>query len=278
MKKFIFSLSLLGFAIFLNAQTVDSIKVEQAGELVKIHYKILNSDASQVFRVSLSCIVSSGMKMEPRSLSGDYGENVIGGRENYMIVWDVLKDMDELQSAEFSVKAELIKGKTSGAGHVKTVNTTGWDRKKVNVQLSVLGPGPKYGLKLGYMGSFGISAGYFMGKEEVLTDPFSTNSKDKTVLYSLELTKRLINAKGFQMHIGAGYAMTEIVFTQTFGGTDYVIENCGGFAMSLTFGIKSITSTLGFAGFPSAGNKESESNIWLVSSTTYLNFGLGVRF
>jgi hypothetical protein len=48
------------------------------------------------------------------SLSGDYGDNVVGGRQEYMVLWDVLKDVDEVKSVDFSVRAELLNSKTTG--------------------------------------------------------------------------------------------------------------------------------------------------------------------
>jgi hypothetical protein len=98
MKKTALTLILL-FGLFpiILSQTVDSIKIEQAGELIKVHYKILNSNQSQVFRVTVYCSINGGLPSVIKSLSGDFGENVVGGRTDYMVLWDVLKDVDEFK-------------------------------------------------------------------------------------------------------------------------------------------------------------------------------------
>jgi hypothetical protein len=84
MKKLtIILLISIGFFSLIKSQTVDSIKVEQAGELIKIHYKILNSNQYQTFRVTVFCSINGGLESKLKSLSGDFGENVIGGRDEY---------------------------------------------------------------------------------------------------------------------------------------------------------------------------------------------------
>jgi hypothetical protein len=226
MKKIVISLVILFvFLPFINAQTVDSIKVEQAGDKILIHYQILQSNDLQVFRVTLSCFLSTGIKLEPKSISGDFGENVVGGKSDYMIVWDVLKDLEELQSAEFSVKAELVKGPISN----KTKKGTANDKFYVQV-IGDAAPG-KLGLRIGYSGAWGISLRYTAGKN-IYIDKYVDHQ-------STDITKRIFNNKKSQMHlfIGLSWAQLRIYNDDdllSFLGPDFgLLMNIRKFSMSL---------------------------------------------
>lgn len=99
-------IAFLAAPMLLYGQHVDSIKVEQAGEFIKIGYKILNSAPDQLFRVKVLRSVDGGMNYEIRSITGDFGDNVRGGKQEYWVVWDVLEDVEELGSVESVIRAE----------------------------------------------------------------------------------------------------------------------------------------------------------------------------
>ena len=71
----IFLLIFLPFT-HLFSQKVDSIKVEQSGDFIKIWYKILDSEPGQTYRVKVLCSINGGLNTELRSISGDAGEQV----------------------------------------------------------------------------------------------------------------------------------------------------------------------------------------------------------
>jgi hypothetical protein len=124
------------FVSTINAQTVDSIKVEQAGELIKIHYKILNSTQYQTFNVAVSAKINGGLESKLESLIGDVGDAVKGGKDNYIVIWDVLKDVDEVNSIDFSVRAELLMDNNPDK-NLKTVSntkerTSKWEKARYN--------------------------------------------------------------------------------------------------------------------------------------------------
>jgi hypothetical protein len=269
----------IGCTIALRAQTVDSIKVEQAGDIIKIHYKILKSNESQVFRISLSCIVSSGMKMEPRSLSGDYGENVIGGRVKYMIIWDVLKDIDELQSADFSVKAELVKGHPTSQN--KNFNPTGWDKKRIHVMGSVLLPGPKYGGMISYLGKWGIGASFLYGAtaygSKETNSNFSAEMLPNKAFFTIDVYKRLVNIKGFQMHLGPGFALNYHLLENLNNGMLFDLKKASGIHWTLVIDIKRVTIYGGVATFPVGENTEPPG-YGVRTADPYFNWGIGLRF
>ena len=165
-KRIALSLLLLFVLLpIIQSQTIDSVRIEQAGELIKIHYKILNSNQYQTFRVTVFCSINGGLKSELKSLSGDFGENVVGGRTDYLVLWDVLKDVDEVNSVDFSVRAELIKDQTQ-VGEIKSEKILkNWENKEFYLMpcdgWGEGGSGKIFaftlGLRLAYMGSWGVS-------------------------------------------------------------------------------------------------------------------------
>jgi hypothetical protein len=145
-----------------NAQNVDSIRVEQAGDFIRVYYKILDSNPNQTFRVTVLCSINGGLKSELTSISGDFGDNVTGGRSQYMILWDVLKDVEELVSVEFFVRAELMHDKSFIAEK---------RQKRNHGNFHVIGildlyqfENILYGGRIGYFKKWGVSARYSFGK------------------------------------------------------------------------------------------------------------------
>jgi hypothetical protein len=260
----------------ISAQTVDSIIVEQAGDKILIHYQILQSNDLQVFRVTLSCFLSTGIKLEPKSITGDVGESVTGGKSEYMIVWDVLKDLEELQSAEFSVKAELVKG---NANHIKGINLTGWDKKRFHIMLESDFPGPKFGLMVGYMGSWGISASFLYGKIGLNKhrDAYDTYPATSVPYIGLDLSKRIVNRNYVQMYIRAGPSfMKALVYDKP--TLDFYTKNVYGFNFGLALDIKNFTISLGVEQFTVIVENEYKDIILNYSSHGYFNAGIGLRF
>jgi hypothetical protein len=205
MRKIVISLFIIfGFISIVQSQTVDSIKTEQSGDLIKIHYKILNSNSDQTFKVTILCSINGGLESVLKSLSGDFGDNVVGGRSDYMVLWDVLKDVDEIKTANFSVKAELIKGKfgsKSSTGQIRD--------RKVHVLLALDANARNFGPRLGYLGNWGFSAIYLTGSTPLEffknVAPIQGASVPTTII-GLDLTKRLVKKEKFQLHAMAGYS------------------------------------------------------------------------
>ena len=267
MKKLTLIL-LISIGIFplLKSQTVDSIKVEQAGELIKVHYKILNSNASQVFRVTVYCSINGGLQSVIKSLSGDFGDNVIGGRSDYMVLWDVLKDVDEVKSVDFSVRAELVKDySVSDNTNAKKVS-----KKRLHVFLVVGGPGPKFGTKIGYMESWGIAGMYAAGGKMGDYDPFDTGPAPSNFVASVNATKRIVNGKNFKIHLLAGPIVSEFLLKDDNGnayGSRVGIE--GGLISS----IYNFTFSIGIGQF-----KDEIGGTSISGDETVGNLGFGWRF
>ena len=105
-----FFLSLTSFCL---AQEVSNVRAVQNGAVIDIYYKIQTSSSEQFFTITIRCDTGSGERFVLRSLSGDAGKHVQGGKSEYKASWNVLEDIPRLGSAEFFVQAKLEKG-TSG--------------------------------------------------------------------------------------------------------------------------------------------------------------------
>jgi len=104
-------------ALFLSyisfAQTVENIRVEPEGDKIKVYYRIGGSTEAQLYNVMLTCSMDGEARFEPQAVVGDVGKNIRGGKSYYTILWDVFEDVDEVGSAEFFVKVELVEDAAS---------------------------------------------------------------------------------------------------------------------------------------------------------------------
>lgn len=266
----------------INAQTVDSIRVEQTGDLVKIHYKILNSNPNQIFRITVLCSMNGGLKSVLNSLSGDYGNNVIGGRNDYMVLWDVLKDVSELRSAEFFVQAELIKDLSVKPAEVFDT-TRFWASKRIITIVEIDVPGPSLGFRIGYLGSFGISGRAFMGNIKVF-DEYKSNASfvepDARFGAGLDLTKRIISKNAFQMHLLAGYRNNDImVYHNAPPAQDFWYQGVGGIEFGAILAAKRLLIDIEYYQFnPKQLESKIKEPVTLICPNKYFSFGVGVRF
>jgi hypothetical protein len=273
MKKFFFSLLLLfGLLPLAQGQTVDSIQVEQAGDLIKIHYKIVNSNQYQVFRITVFCSINGGLKSELKSLSGDSGDNVIGGKSDYLVLWDVLKDVEEVKSVDFSVRAELLKDDTPK--NKTTLNKSDpryWSKERFFL-MAAIAAGSDYsffGGRLGYMGSFGFSLGIEVGRKKY-TAIFDKTTYNASAI-GLDLTKRIVNNNNFQLHLIAGIAIGDQESTNA--ANDYQPSLRYGPDLGLMAGIGRTSLYLGYSSIkkPFFSSVDALGNSWV-------DFGIGVRF
>jgi hypothetical protein len=250
------------------SQTVDSIKVEQTGELIKVHYKILNSSQSQVFRVTVYCSINGGLQSVIKNLSGDFGDNVIGGRPEYMVLWDVLKDVDEVKSVDFSVRAELLKdysiANTSGS---KTLS-----KRRFYVLAAVGNPGPSIGVKLGYMESWGISAMYLKGKNN---NNYS-GTEVPVFVTSFDVTKRIVNTQNFKVHLFTGVIASKFSTQTKTTHTTLGYKSLAGIEGGLICSIHNFSFAIGTGTFKTDRGNDIEIGGDDDNYRGY--FGLGYRF
>ena len=90
--------------------TVSDPRLELRGNIIHISYDILNGDQSNMYNISIDITDSNKNRIEARALSGDIGENVIGG-QNRLITWDLRADnifMDADIIIKIHAKAMLV--------------------------------------------------------------------------------------------------------------------------------------------------------------------------
>ena len=110
MKKSLLIFLALAVVCTTYAQTVENIRaVEDGDNNIKITYRIGASTDAQIYNIFLSCSMDGGRRFEPKAVIGDVGENIVGGRSFYTIIWDVFEDVDEVVNPEFFVRLELVK-------------------------------------------------------------------------------------------------------------------------------------------------------------------------
>jgi hypothetical protein len=262
MKKF-FSILIVAsiFTSHLYSQTVDSIKFEQAGDFVKVRYKILNSNPNQIFRVKVLCSINGGMKSELRNVTGDVGEKVIGGKPEYWIVWDALKDVDEINSADFFVRADLIKEE------VKNIETK---PHLYILPVVELVDGVLYGARVGFMGDWGGSARFSGGARG--TEASNFEKTYNTFGFSGDLTRRIINKENYQLHIMAGIARSKFE-TVNRSTMQYGNDSRWGPEIGLCSSIHKIAFSLDITLFTSVVN-----GMELTTSSFFVNAGIGIKF
>lgn len=191
--------------ILAQAQKVDSIKVEQNGDFIKIRYKILDSRPGEMYNVKILCSINGGLNTELRSVTGDVGDMVAGGKPEYWIVWDVLKDVEEIKSVDFIVRAELRQA-------VKPPKEKG---QIVNLAPAIQFPGPGFGARIGMMGKFGVSLQFISSKAVLKGDPAYTGDRNFK-RFSVALASRLANREKSQVHLLTGFTIGNSLIKETY--------------------------------------------------------------
>jgi hypothetical protein len=269
MKRFFFLLILFNFFVFnASSQKVDSIKVEQSGDFIKIRYKILSSTPDQVYRVRVYFSVDGGLNQEIRSITGDVGDQVLGGKSEYWAVWDVLKDVEEIKAVEFVVRAELVKDISSGSGN---------EKKKNNHIVSLIGalqlPGPGYGARLSFLGKFGVSLQAVTGKGVKGNSSYDEDPSLKR--FSLDLASRIANKDKFQTHLLTGITVGQAVIEDTYNGTTSYPTHFGpGIEAGAIFSFNRLNLML--VASKLLTNLSEEGNA--ISQTFHITLGIGIRF
>lgn len=276
-KKIIILGLLLSFGFILTGQVVDSIKVEKEGNIVKLRYQILNSNSKQTFKITVFYSDYNVKRKEIKKLLGDFGEEVIGGKPEYLVNWNVLQEIDTLISAEFFVRSELIKGKPTKLKYP-------FD-KKYYITPTIEFPDPIYGLRASYLAKWGISLAFLKGKRNADTlyqvSQYFYDLKEAPVdvlTFSIGVTKCICNKKNFKMHILCGLAVTKLKgelgyyygsgnsMGYTDNETSYNIET------GVLTGISSLAVSLNLA-IPLNSKSRPMSGI-----DSRINLGLGIRF
>ena len=231
MKK---PLSLFYFIIsisILSGQTVENIRVQQVGETLEINYRIGGSTVQQLYFVTLTCSIDSSQVFEPKSVIGDVGSNIRGGKSYNTIVWDVYEDIDEIGSVEFFVKVDLVSNKID-TEEAEIVNLQKRvvlypDERKLFIGYggSIVHP---LGVRIGTLGNWGGYGSVRYGGYD--PDPWAddiTGEVYHDILFSASvgITKRVMTWKKIRLHAYTGLGWGDIADELVEGGLIGVIGN-----------------------------------------------------
>jgi len=262
MKKILFPVVFFFFSIISNAQTVEQIRVEQDGDNLKVHYRIGGSTADQLYFVTLTCSIDGGPEFEPRSVMGDVGANIRGGKSFNTVVWDVFEDVEEIGSVEFFVKVDLTSETKAPEPIVNNTKPTLEVETKTPSYINN-SPGPYYtryvsidgstthplGIRAGIINNWGAYVAVRFGGYDYLYDPLSYYVIDEGYLTALlgGVTKRFVGLDKFRLYgytgMGVGIFMDgfemELGLTGVFGKR--FVVSAGGtinyYYSSTTFGL-----------------------------------------
>ncbi|HRC94203.1 MAG TPA: caspase family protein [Tenuifilaceae bacterium] len=136
-----------------RSQEFSKIVPKQLGEKITLEYAISGETPGQLFNITPYYSVDGGKTFkQPKSVKGNVGSNVPGGR-NLIVVWDVLKDLEELNSEvifKLDAKTSTTKPLTDDFNQVhfslESLNRT----KDGNIELllSITNNGPTRDLKI----------------------------------------------------------------------------------------------------------------------------------
>ena len=120
-------LLLIGFSLITQtfSQKIENVKFEQKGETIVVTYDIAQAKNGQYFNVDLYYSANGGAFTGPiKSVKGDIGKGLQGGFGK-RIEWDVLKDVNELESDNlvFKISAAIIGTGDSGGNSGGTDNS-----------------------------------------------------------------------------------------------------------------------------------------------------------
>jgi len=229
MKKLMSFLLLMTSFSFLSAQTVENIKVEQAGENLEINYRIGGSTAQQLYFVTLTCSIDNAPVFEPKSVIGDVGSNIRGGKSYNTIVWDVYDDVKEIGSIEFFVKVDLISDQTDTERKELKLGRKN-DAFHDNDRKLFLGYGGSIkhplGARIGYLGNWGAYGSMrYGGKDDPWIDDFGVEIYDELITASVGVTKRIMTWEKLRLHGYTGLGLGEMADELVEGGLIGILGN-----------------------------------------------------
>jgi hypothetical protein len=140
-------------AISAAAQDFTNLAAKQFGEKINLEYAITGENLGQLFNVTPYYSLDAGKTFLPmKSVSGNVGANVPGGR-NQIIIWDVLKDMTELDGDVMfkliaDTKTTLPTQDEVGKVNFKIESLHHIDKNKLELLLTITNSGPTRDLKM----------------------------------------------------------------------------------------------------------------------------------
>ena len=200
------ALLLFSNSLVAGAQQIDTaFRFEPIGNQIRIEYNILNSTPDQQFKVTIVCICNDANEVPLEHATGDIGDGVKGGKSRYQVTWDVLEDVEQLESAEFVFYLEPMEPqqtpkRISAASNAKDLS---WN--------AMLAGGIRYtplGLRLAYISNWGLYLQSRMGFNGYYWEHGNYHGNELLYDASAGLSRRLYQNPSFDIHgyVGSGIA------------------------------------------------------------------------
>lgn len=161
MRIFTFFTFFFSFHLILSAQgtfKATDIVAEREQDNISITYRLPGSKTDESFFITISASIDGGPKTTLRLVTGDVGANVRGGKMQYKIVWEALKEVTQIGTAEFYISAEKTPAPVRQNPEPKEIAYQGKQRKWL-IAADVLYDGneevPILGLRLAYYKKWG---------------------------------------------------------------------------------------------------------------------------
>jgi hypothetical protein len=249
-KHLLFSILLTLISLFAGrsySQPVSVTNIEAApkNSVIEINYSIPGSTSDQYYSISISVSIDGGTQRKVNSVSGDVGSRVQGGKTRFTAVWDVFKDVAQVNTAEFYIDAQLLTPVTGSRRSSRPTFSSKWNsRNWVILAEASIEPGyaEAFGGRVAFVRRWGAYVAFHSGTDFYPYESF--------IKFTGGITRNIYRTKrtGLDIYLGAGHSTY-------YDGT--VAE--GG----LIFGVGLLTVTAGYA------NDDG---------CPFLNGGLGIRF
>ncbi|MHC1705837.1 MAG: caspase family protein [Tenuifilaceae bacterium] len=144
---------ILLYVIPARAQEFTNITTKQLGEKINIEYAITGEKLGQLFTITPYYSLDAGKTFLPiKSVVGNVGTNVPGGR-NLIIIWDVLKDLKELEGdVMFKLTADTKQTVPTedevGKMNFRIESLHHSEKGKIELLLTITNNGPTRNLKM----------------------------------------------------------------------------------------------------------------------------------
>lgn len=92
------------------AWKIANVQVQQQGaDRLNITYELQGSTIYDLFDIDIEYTNNNdGNRIELNAVSGDVGNNIIGGKDSYSVVWDVFQDVESISNPEFFITGYLV--------------------------------------------------------------------------------------------------------------------------------------------------------------------------
>ncbi|MBU8893729.1 MAG: caspase family protein [Bacteroidales bacterium] len=154
LKIFLIFLAITSFSTKTIAQQIENLRIKTLEDKLNLIYDISHEKAGQLFDIKVLCSDNEGQNFNIplTSVSGDYGNNVEGGKDK-IIIWDVLKDRKNLKGENYVFKIIASPGKVvnqtdhAESFHFELVDCYKKD-KKIVCALKITNKGKERDLKI----------------------------------------------------------------------------------------------------------------------------------